>query len=102
MERRGEEPAQVRAVADVLAGLGAQHGPLVVAPPTGTAAQVAAQFPSAQVFALKGPQMELSEHLQTCERSGQLHRIDVDVLAPGAWTDVYAYMVQTIGLPLKA
>ena len=32
----------------------------------------------------------------------QLHRIDVDVLAPGAWTDVYAYMVQTIGMPLKA
>jgi hypothetical protein len=75
-------------------------GVLVVGPPE-IAAQVAAQFPSAQVFALKGPQMELSEHLQTCERSGQLHRIDVDV-APGAWTDVHTSMAEIIGLPLKA
>ena len=77
----------------------ATQGVLVVGPPE-IAAQVAAQIPSAQVFALKGPQMELSEHLQAIEKTGQLHRIDVDVLAPGAWTDVHTSMAQIIGLTL--
>lgn len=79
----------------------AVQGALVVGPPE-IAAQLAAQFPRAQVFSLKGPQMQLSKHLQAAEQSGQLHRIDVDVLAPGAWTDVHTSMAQIIGLPLKA
>lgn len=79
----------------------AVQGVLVVGPPE-IAAQLAAQFPSALVFSVKGPQMELSEHLQTSQRSGQLHRIDVDVLAPGAWTDVHTSMTEIIGLPIKA
>ena len=77
------------------------HGALVVGPPE-IVAQVAAQFPQTQVFSLKAPQMELSKHLQATEQSGQLHRIDVDVLAPGAWTDVHTSMAGIIGLPLKA
>ncbi len=76
------------------------QGVLVVGPPE-IAAQVAAQFPLALVFALKGPRMELSEHLEAAGRSGQLHRIDVDALAPGAWTDVHTSMAEIIGLPLK-
>lgn len=76
------------------------RGVLVVGPPE-IAAQVAAQFPLALVFSLKGPRMELSEHLEAAERSGQLHRIDVDALAPGAWTDVHTSMAEIIGLPLK-
>jgi hypothetical protein len=75
-----------------------QLGVLVVGPPE-IAAQVAAHFPSALVFSLKGPRMDLSEHLEPAKRSGQLHRIDVDALAPGAWTDVHTAMAEIIGLP---
>ena len=78
----------------------AQQGVLVVGPPE-IAAQVADQFPHAQVFSLKGPRMDLSRHLEATEKSGQLHRIDVDVLAPGAWTDVHTRMAKIIGLPLR-
>lgn len=74
------------------------QGVLVVGPPE-VATQVAAQFPLAQVFTLRGPQMEPSDDLQAVERSGQLHRIEVDVLAPGAWTDVHTSMAKIIGLP---
>ena len=77
------------------------QGVLVVGPPE-IAAQVAEQFPRAQVFSLKGPRMEQSENLQATERSGQLHRIEVDVLAPGAWTEVHTSMAKIIGLPIKA
>lgn len=78
----------------------AEQGVLVVGPPE-IAAQVAAQFPQAKVFSLKGPRMEMSDHLEATERSGQLYRIDVDALAPGAWTDVHAAMAEIIGLPRK-
>ncbi len=77
-----------------------QRGVLVVGPPE-IAAQVAAQFPLALVFSLKGPGMDLSEHLEAAEQSGQLHRIDVDALAPGAWTDVHTSLAEIIGLPLN-
>ena len=73
-------------------------GALVVGPPE-IAAQVAAQFPLAQVFSLKGPRMDMSDDLEAAEQSGQLHRIDVDALAPGAWTDVHTAMAKIIGLP---
>ena len=75
------------------------RGVLVVGPPE-IAAQLAAHSPRVQVFVLKGPDMELSEHLEAAERSGQLLRIDVDVLAPGAWTDVHTAMAEAIGLPV--
>lgn len=78
----------------------AKQGVLVVGPPE-IAAQIAAQFTHAQIFSLKGPRMEMSQHLQAAERSGQLHRIDVDTLAPGAWTDVHRSMAEIIGLPVR-
>ena len=77
----------------------AARGVLVVGPPE-IVAQMAGRFPQAHVFSLKGPGMELSEHLAAAERSGQLHRIDVDVLAPGAWTDVHTAMAEVLGLPV--
>jgi hypothetical protein len=42
--------------------------------------------------------MDLSEHLAQAQDNGQLHRIDVDVLAPGAWTEVHNIMAEIIGL----
>ena len=79
----------------------AKQGVLVVGPPE-IAAQMAASIPQALVFSLKGPDMDLSEHLDVAQRAGQVYRVDVDVLAPGAWTDVHLFMLETIGLPGKA
>jgi len=80
--------------------LKARLGVLVVGPPE-IAAQVAAGFPKAHVFSIKAAGMDLSDELDPVERTGQLHRIDVDVLAPGAWTDVHAAMAEILGLPHK-
>lgn len=76
----------------------ASQGVLVVGPPE-IAAQLAARIPEARVFSLKGQGMELSGHLDEAQRNGQLHRIDVDALAPSAWTDVHNRMAEVIGLP---
>lgn len=76
----------------------AEQGVLVVGPPE-IAAQLATLFPSTVVFALKGLRTDLSRHLEAVQRSGQLHRIDVDVLAPGAWTDVHTVMAEILVLP---
>ena len=73
------------------------QGVLIVGP-SEIAAQVAVTFPSARVFALKGPRMGMPDHLEAAERSGQLHLIEVDVLATGAWTNVHASMMEIIGL----
>ena len=73
------------------------QGVLIVGPPE-IAAQVVVTFPSARVFALKGPRMDMPDHLEAAERSGQLHLIEVDVLATGAWTNVHASMMEIIGL----
>ena len=78
----------------------AGQGVLVVGPPE-IAAQVAATIAQAQVFSLKDVGMDLSQHLDAAQRAGQLHRVDVDVLAPGAWTDVHTFMLDTIGLSGK-
>lgn len=78
----------------------ARQGVLVVGP-TEIAVQLAARFPDAQVFSLKGPRMASLPQLDPIERSGQLHRIDVDVLAPGAWTEVHQTMAEIIGLPSR-
>lgn len=76
----------------------ARRGVLIVGPPE-IAAQVAACFEGATVFTLKDPQMSVSPHLEPVARAGQLHRIDVDALAPGAWTAAYATMLRILGLP---
>lgn len=72
------------------------RGVLVVGPPE-IAVQVASQFDSAQVFVLKGPRMVMPDRLAAGVAPGQLHQIDVDVLAPGAWTDAHARMMEIIG-----
>ena len=79
----------------------AAQGVLIVGPPE-IAAQVAARISQAMVFSLKDAGMELSEHLEEAQRAGQVHRVDVDVLAPGAWTEVHIAMAEIIGLELPA
>jgi hypothetical protein len=76
----------------------ATQGVLVVGPPE-IAAQLAAKMPEAKVFSLKSQGIDLSGHLDAVQRSGQLYRVDVDVLAPGAWTLVHNSMAEIIGLP---
>lgn len=74
----------------------AEQGVLIVGPPE-IAAQFAAVIPQTLVFAFKDAEMQLSKHLEDANRAGQLHRIDVDVLAPGAWTEVYRSMMDIMG-----
>ena len=76
----------------------AGQGVLIVGPPE-IAAQLVVKIPQAIVFSFKDPQMELSEHLDSANRAGQVHRIDIDVLEPGAWAEVYVRMMEIIGLP---
>jgi hypothetical protein len=76
----------------------AKQGVLIVGPPD-IAAQVAEKVDQAIVFVLKDVQMGLSAKLDDAVRTGQLHRIDVDVLAPGAWTEVHRTMMDILGLP---
>lgn len=75
----------------------AERGALVVGPPE-IAAQLAAKIPQAVLFAFKDVQMDLSKHLEAATRANQLHRIDVDVLEPGVWLEVYRLMIDIIGL----
>jgi len=79
------------------AAIGAQVGVLVVGFPE-IVAQIAKAFPQTVVFALKEQSMELSDHLGAAARSGQLHRLDVNVLEPGAWSDVHQRILHTLGL----
>lgn len=72
-----------------------RRGVLVVCPPE-LAAQVAATIPRALVFSLKETPMQLSPHLAGAERRGQLHRLDVDVLAPGAWAEVHRSILEVL------
>ena len=72
-----------------------QRGLLVVGPQE-LAAQVAATIPRALIFALKEAPMQLSPHLTEAEKRGQLHRLDVDVLAPGAWAEVHRSMAEVL------
>ena len=73
-------------------------GVLVVGPPE-IAAQLAGNFPTAKVFALKEKGMTLSPRLAEAEAKGQLRRLDVDVLQPNAWTEVHQIMLNILGLP---
>ena len=52
-----------------------------------------------ETIALKDVQMDLSAQLDNASRTGQLYRIDVDVLAPGAWTEVHRKMMDFMGYP---
>ncbi len=78
----------------------AKQGVLIVGPPE-IAAQLALAIPQTVIFALKDVAMDMSRHLDDSQRTGQLHRIDVNVLAPGAWTEVYRSMMDIMGLPAK-
>ena len=73
------------------------RGALVVGPQE-IAARVAGAIPQAIVFSLKDEMMELSPLLDDANRRGQVHRVDVDVLAPGAWSEVHTYMADTLGI----
>lgn len=74
-------------------------GALIVGPQE-IAAQVAGAIPQTVVFSLKDEMMELSPLLDDANRRGQVHRVDVDVLAPGAWTEVHTLMANQLGLSL--
>ena len=73
------------------------RGALIVGPQE-IAAQVANAISQTIVFTLKDEMMEVSPHLDEANRRGQVHRVDVDILAPGAWTDVHTYMAEKLGL----
>ena len=72
-----------------------QRGVLVVGPQE-LVAQVAEEAPRAIVFTLKDTPMQLSPHLSGVEKRGQLYRLDVDVLAPGAWSEVHRSMIEVL------
>ena len=72
-------------------------GVLVVAPQD-IAAQLSKKISSTIIFAFKDVHMELSRHLIEARNSGQLHRIDIDILKVGAWTKVHAVIRKTLNL----
>jgi len=78
----------------------AERGVLMTGPPE-IAALLAAAIPGAIIFALEAEGMDLSKHLSDAQRTGQLHRLDVDVLEPGAWSEVHRVMLEVIGVPPK-
>jgi len=80
------------------AAIGARCGVLAVGFPE-VVAQIARALPQTVVFALKDERMELSDHLSDAASTGQLHRIDVDILETGAWDRVHERMRQVLGLP---
>lgn len=75
----------------------AEKGVLVVGPQE-MAAQLAARIPRTIVFTLKNESMDLSPLVKEALSRGQLHRIDVDVFEPGAWTEVHAKMLDILRL----
>ena len=75
------------------------RGALVVGPQE-IAARVAGAIPQAIVFSLKDEMMDLSPLLEDANQRGQVHRVDVDVLEPGAWSDVHTYMADKLGFSL--
>lgn len=74
-----------------------ERGALVVGPQE-IAAQIAGALPGTVVFALKERAMTLSPELNEVQKMGKLHRIDVDVLQSGAWTEAYALICEKLGL----
>ena len=80
------------------AAMGARCGVLAVGFPE-VVAQIARALPQTVVFALKDEGTELSEHLADAASTGQLHRIDVDILEAGAWDSVHERMREILGIP---
>ena len=76
-----------------------EHGVLIVGPAE-IAAQVAAKIPHTVIFTMKDNGMELSHHLEVAQRAGQLVRINVNALEPGAWDAVHEAMAIKLGLPI--
>jgi len=74
-----------------------QRGVLVVGPQE-IAAQISDAVPQTLVFTLKETAMNLSPRLDKVQQQGRLHRINVDVLQPGAWTEAYALICDKLGL----
>ena len=74
-----------------------ERGALIVGPPE-IAEQTAEAVPNCIVFALKAREMKLSQRLEKARRQGQLHRIDVDISNPGAWSKVYALISEKLGI----
>jgi hypothetical protein len=62
-------------------------------------AQISKSIPQAIIFTFKGIPMDISPHLFEAHVRGQLHRIDVNVLDPGAWTKAYNETLKTLNLP---
>ncbi|MCP4283052.1 MAG: hypothetical protein GY792_01150 [Gammaproteobacteria bacterium] len=78
-----------------------EKGVLVVGPQE-IAAQIASALPRTVVFTLKEKGMTLSPKLGEVKQRGQLHRVDVDVLQPGAWSEVYAFMCDKLRIETKS
>jgi hypothetical protein len=76
----------------------AERGVLIVGPPE-LAAGLAERIPKTTIFSLKEADTDLSGHLDEARKRGQVHRVDVDVLAPGAWEAIYRSIANVIGLP---
>jgi len=64
-------------------------------------AQLSKRIPQAIIFTFKDISMDISPHLYDANSKGQLHRIDVNVLAPDAWTKVHKEMLNIINLPSR-
>jgi hypothetical protein len=64
-------------------------------------AQVLKRIPQAIIFTLKDISMDISPHLFEVDNKEQLHRINVNVLDPGAWSKVYNEMLRTLNLPSR-
>jgi len=79
------------------AATASRAGVLVVAFPE-IAAQIAEAIPQTYVFSFKDKEMDLCGELDAVASRGQLHRLDIDVLAPAAWTDVNTRILETVGL----
>lgn len=75
---------------------------VLIACPQEIASQIAHEIPRTIVFVLKDLQMELCAVLSEAKEKGQLHRIDVDMLAPGAWTEVHEKMGEIMGLSIPS
>ncbi len=75
-------------------------GALIVGPQE-VAEQIAGAISKTIVFTLKSKDMELSPHLDKAKQRGQLHRIDVNAMEPGSWSDAYAYIAEKLSIPVK-
>jgi hypothetical protein len=71
------------------------RGVLIVGPQE-IIALVFQRIPQAIIFTLKNIPMEISPHLAEANQKGQLHRIDVNVLQPGAWSEVHNAMLSVL------